>query len=110
MKFIYRKGGFNPTMVRLLLTETRPQGATTAVFQSHNGAIAARVQSVVQSGRISLFQSHNGAIAAVIETTRPIHNGWFQSHNGAIAAKLKSQSLLPSKFGFNPTMVRLLRR
>ena len=39
--YIAQKLGFNPTMVRLLLAEIKPRLSIAAMFQSHNGAIAA---------------------------------------------------------------------
>ena len=79
----------------------------SSVFQSHNGAIAAR-SIFTTFTTISLFQSHNGAIAARIESSQPIILAMFQSHNGAIAATNLSFSV-NAFAGFNPTMVRLLR-
>ena len=55
-------------------------------FQSHNGAIAASVTRLLDSFRW-LFQSHNGAIAARQRGGGAGAQPWFQSHNGAIAAK-----------------------
>ena len=98
--------GFNPTMVRLLLSRM-PSICPPMSFRSHNGAIAARKPRVgcLPTGQVSIpqwcdccslsgvgnglgyeFQSHNGAIAAVVRFHQhPIRN-LFQSHNGAIAA------------------------
>ena len=38
---LYSEGGFNPTMVRLLLRRFLKNETITLSFQSHNGAIAA---------------------------------------------------------------------
>jgi len=78
--------GFNPTMVRLLL--------------SLGDAVA---------GRYGEFQSHNGAIAAKVSSPNLPSFMWFQSHNGAIAAQSSGFGLVVSLSCFNPTMVRLLR-
>ena len=55
-----------------------------------------------------MFQSHNGAIAA---RWRGNSCRWgsqmFQSHNGAIAAEM-DRLLSEFLYRFNPTMVRLL--
>ena len=40
-------------------------------------------------GFLYLFQSHNGAIAARTTLQERCVTHWFQSHNGAIAAKAK---------------------
>ena len=75
--------------------------------QSHNGAIAARANPILQKALVE-FQSHNGAIAAKEE--------------GCSMRRLKSVSIpqwcdccrksmprnLPVPCCFNPTMVRLL--
>ena len=53
---------FNPTMVRLLLLALLWRYVGAMLFQSHNGAIAARATKNVRS--VIMFQSHNGAIAA----------------------------------------------
>jgi len=118
-------------MVRLLHFKGTVLQYLRALFQSHNGAIAAHliVVSLRRKFRVSIpqwcdccyyrralplphlrFQSHNGAIAAGtchFESGDECH--MFQSHNGAIAAELPFATLamLPS---FNPTMVRLLRK
>ena len=102
-----------------------------ALFQSHNGAIAApfRHPKFPVDHR---FQSHNGAIAANDGVWLKVTYTGFQSHNGAIAAfpfpvlpVLTSAVSIPQwcdcctfedvvqaivELGFNPTMVRLLRR
>jgi len=59
-----------------------------AMFQSHNGAIAAGCDcdNVFFTAK---FQSHNGAIAARKGTGEPLSTNWFQSHNGAIAATIR---------------------
>ena len=57
-------GGFNPTMVRLLLRAKNLRLGGARWFQSHNGAIAAHA-SIPQTRVQYVFQSHNGAIAAV---------------------------------------------
>jgi len=57
------KPGFNPTMVRLLRKRLGRACFRHRLFQSHNGAIAARLR--IDEVVIGLmFQSHNGAIAA----------------------------------------------
>ena len=56
----------------------------------------------------SLFQSHNGAIAAKSIPTKRCPTTTFQSHNGAIAACNDIQLAVGSDDAFNPTMVRLL--
>ena len=56
-----------------------------------------------------LFQSHNGAIAAALERIRQFAQQLFQSHNGAIAADSSIANRTTGR-GFNPTMVRLLRK
>jgi len=76
--------GFNPTMVRLLR-------------RSHNGKMS----------DIPQFQSHNGAIAARLFGKCSQLSNSFQSHNGAIAAICAPLETLMTD-GFNPTMVRLL--
>ena len=94
-------------MVRLLPTRPCLKYRPLAVFQSHNGAIAANwnftrwmVVSAVsipqwcdcceprdqQVVLYFLFQSHNGAIAAQAKATKYAATIGFQSHNGAIAA------------------------
>ena len=55
--------GFNPTMVRLLPEARVGEALRASMFQSHNGAIAARFVNET-NGAQSRFQSHNGAIAA----------------------------------------------
>ena len=55
-------------------------------FQSHNGAIAAKLRFLC-CNHFSQFQSHNGAIAAKMTPRNVIEPVGFQSHNGAIAAK-----------------------
>ena len=55
--------GFNPTMVRLLLTSSDLRILLLPTFQSHNGAIAA-VDKLAFEVPLDEFQSHNGAIAA----------------------------------------------
>ena len=94
-------------MVRLLLATRTNAFCHLTVFQSHNGAIAARFMSTARRGKFA-FQSHNGAIAAVgVGGGRCAHECFnptmvrlllrasfrrkgatcrFQSHNGAIAA------------------------
>jgi len=62
--------GFNPTMVRLLLSTTTSNSVSHSSFQSHNGAIAAPA-SEPASEPASSFQSHNGAIAALKEISLP---------------------------------------
>ena len=56
-----------------------------------------------------MFQSHNGAIAARNRITIPLRDSQFQSHNGAIAACADLTDLNCFVTSFNPTMVRLLR-
>jgi len=52
-------------MVRLLQDETlRMQAMRQLLFQSHNGAIAAKI-SPYYFETLEGFQSHNGAIAAL---------------------------------------------
>ena len=123
--------GFNPTMVRLLPAEELMPRLVTAMFQSHNGAIAAKGEqvhakchsyvsipqwcdccihesSLLTAGSFE-FQSHNGAIAAWRSVKMSVSLVRFQSHNGAIAASInKNGNAL--QWGFNPTMVRLLHR
>ena len=55
---------FNPTMVRLLQNSAGWTTAASSSFQSHNGAIAARLVCFARC-RWLAFQSHNGAIAAI---------------------------------------------
>ena len=55
------------------------------LFQSHNGAIAARIETKSWTAG-SAFQSHNGAIAAITKNIQTLNFCAFQSHNGAIAA------------------------
>ena len=55
-----------------------------------------------------MFQSHNGAIAAKLPAVSPVKSHVFQSHNGAIAANI-AETTAAAKRSFNPTMVRLLR-
>jgi len=76
------------------------------LFQSHNGAIAAK--PVCQNAKKgAMFQSHNGAIAALLQQKVSTALPSFQSHNGAIAAGQMGRFEEPLG-GFNPTMVRLL--
>ena len=61
---------FNPTMVRLLQCPSGRKWLRLKRFQSHNGAIAAKV--CLQSRReCQMFQSHNGAIAALSLLSTP---------------------------------------
>ena len=58
---------FNPTMVRLLHLYIESRRLPFKAFQSHNGAIAAKIfRSNVAVE--ALFQSHNGAIAATVKS------------------------------------------
>jgi len=76
---------FNPTMVRLLPWNAHGLKKGLWMFQSHNGAIAAR-RNALPNRSVPKFQSHNGAIAAH-RVSRQCHAVYrFQSHNGAIAA------------------------
>ena len=99
------------------------------LFQSHNGAIAARIETKSWTAG-SAFQSHNGAIAAITKNIQTLNFCAFQSHNGAIAARSSGKnqrrfvivsipqwcdcclSQIVGQFVrqvcFNPTMVRLL--
>ena len=75
---------FNPTMVRLLPVAGSTDFPVKFLFQSHNGAIAAKMNLKYRQS-VWMFQSHNGAIAA------------------------KTQQRFYDTIGsFNPTMVRLL--
>jgi len=98
---------FNPTMVRLLLTDWIEFVTFTKLFQSHNGAIAAKERALKAACK-QAFQSHNGAIAAKERALKAACKQAFQSHNGAIAAE--EWRILQQKWEehFNPTMVRLL--
>ena len=77
--------GFNPTMVRLLLFHMFFVSGSIQMFQSHNGAIAAQGDWLIEPIN-ALFQSHNGAIAAATPQGKNPKPRKFQSHNGAIAA------------------------
>jgi len=117
-------------MVRLLQFDCPTVALENALFQSHNGAIAARDCSPNCSSPNHWFQSHNGAIAAEKVEEIVGKKVVFQSHNGAIAARPHCRTLLlkklvsipqwcdccserrarkvAQKLRFNPTMVRLL--
>ena len=95
-------------MVRLLPSSPSLPDPSAALFQSHNGAIAAarelgtsRAVAIVSipqwcdccgckratdGGVAVVFQSHNGAIAASRRQMNTSSFSKFQSHNGAIAA------------------------
>jgi len=62
INFGYRS--FNPTMVRLLRNSLHFDFHSVHLFQSHNGAIAAIIITLL-SLVFAMFQSHNGAIAAL---------------------------------------------
>ena len=117
-------------MVRLLQPPDPRIIYPALVFQSHNGAIAARVSlislnalitfnptmvrllrsiSISKKANVISFQSHNGAIAARHDVAEVITApDAFQSHNGAIAACSGFSTPGSSGSSFNPTMVRLL--
>ena len=78
-------GGFNPTMVRLLLLLGGLRFVKLSCFNP----------TMVRLLRVSLRNGSNAEYQ-------------FQSHNGAIAAETFGKNLLVG-FGFNPTMVRLLQ-
>ena len=78
-------------MVRLLLNCPAALLPSLPLFQSHNGAIAAKI-FVVIAVKQGNFQSHNGAIAAVEPEQTTIIRDIFQSHNGAIAARNTQQT------------------
>jgi len=77
---------FNPTMVRLLQLSELPRLRWLAVFQSHNGAIAARITRR-QADRIlvSIPQWCDCCLLKLNWTATQDFE--FQSHNGAIAAQ-----------------------
>jgi len=64
LELVPQEYAFNPTMVRLLHVPQRPAINQPAFFQSHNGAIAAKLLTKSKNLATS-FQSHNGAIAAI---------------------------------------------
>jgi ribosomal protein L39E len=85
------------------------------VFQSHNGAIADRVErnvSIPQWCDCSTKFSFNPTMVRLLRSrpttmsTCPL----FQSHNGAIAAQSTYANYPTMNSSFNPTMVRLLLR
>ena len=78
-----------------------------AMFQSHNGAIAARCPINSDGNEISFNPTMVRLLP--IGSKRKDAGARFQSHNGAIAATDMERSLLLFALCFNPTMVRLLR-
>jgi len=95
-------------MVRLLLYECNEQSSKGSVFQSHNGAIAAQLNSLSRL-RSVVFQSHNGAIAAIVmPRVRDTASLGFNPTMVRLLP-LTSDTTMIARFRFNPTMVRLLR-
>mgnify|MGYP000355271398 CR=1 FL=1 len=121
---------FNPTMVRLLRMLKRSLVCKAKMFQSHNGAIAARIVNEVLMLSVPGFnptmvrlllgyrslryneegESFNPTMVRLLRAAalQSILKTQFQSHNGAIAAANEQVALEVAK-RFNPTMVRLLR-
>ena len=56
------------------------------------------------------FQSHNGSIGTWLYRITYDLVLRFQSHNGSIGTRSKDVVDIASRAGFNPTMVRLVRR
>ena len=117
-------------MVRLLRVEPQCHSRELLLFQSHNGAIAAYIQSYLLAHNIvvsipqwcdccllllpyltPLLLCFNPTMVRLLR-----HGSWaqaeqsqlFQSHNGAIAAVASGQLTAALLWCFNPTMVRLL--
>ena len=101
-------GGFNPTMVRLLLRESTEPVLPHNWFQSHNGAIAAQV--VCRLFRYA--QSFNPTMVRLLRTPSShtpccrLYVSIPQWCDCCVSPLSVAMSGLTS---FNPTMVRLLR-
>ena len=97
--------GFNPTMVRLRLTEQNRRDICAALFQSHYGAIATLAKASI-SGKDCGFNPTMVRLRPLCPFLANVGHHAFQSHYGAIATP--AQSDIPVVVNsFNPTMVRL---
>jgi len=98
---------FNPTMVRLLLGSGTTMLAAILQFQSHNGAIAAILITLLTK-IFAMFQSHNGAIAARSTRTQSSMTTAVSIPQWCDCCLCDYQHYQHAKSCFNPTMVRLL--
>ena len=98
---------FNPTMVRLLPLAGYGDFVPLLLFQSHNGAIAARSVRRLNL-RTAGFQSHNGAIAAVARRYDCYPCSEVSIPQWCDCCHQPTGATLCNATSFNPTMVRLL--
>jgi len=98
---------FNPTMVRLLLSDAFCAFSLLACFNP----TMVRLLPVDEANNIVLVFSFNPTMVRLLQpydNQISVYISEFQSHNGAIAALRTHRTFVAALNSFNPTMVRLL--